>query len=132
MLIPNIQASVASAAQPPRLTSDSAPAFVAASTSPVVSTTTPAELSRVANKQAVEQQASAPQLQNAVDDINKAFQQSNRNLQFTIDTDTKKSVVKLVDTETGDVIRQFPSEEAIAISKAIERIQQGLLLRQKA
>jgi uncharacterized FlaG/YvyC family protein len=30
------------------------------------------------------------------------------------------------------VIRQFPSEEALAISKAIDRIQQGLLLKQEA
>jgi flagellar protein FlaG len=133
MLIPNINASVATAPQPPRHTSNSAPNFVAVNNSNAeIAGTTPADLARMANSQATEQQASAPQLQTAVDIINKAIQQSNKNLQFTIDTDTKKSVVKLVDTETGDVIRQFPTEETIAISKAIERIQQGLLLRQKA
>jgi len=37
-----------------------------------------------------------------------------------------------VDTETGDVIRQFPSEDMLAISRSIDRFQQGLLLKQKA
>lgn len=133
MLIPNINGSVAQASQSPRPTSDSAPVFVATSNpNSEVMPGTPADLPRIAIRQVAEQQPTAPQLQSAVDNINKAFQKSSKNLEFSIDTDTKKSVVKLVDTETGDVIRQFPSEEAIAISKSIERIQQGLLLKQKA
>ena len=133
MLIPNINGSVAQAPQSPRPTSDNAPVFVATSNpNSEVMPGTPADLPRIAIRQVAAQQATAPQLQSAVDNINKAFQKSNKNLEFSIDTDTKKSVVKLVDTETGDVIRQFPSEEAIAISKAIEQIQQGLLLKQKA
>jgi len=35
-------------------------------------------------------------------------------------------VVKLVDSETGDVIRQFPSDEMLAISKAIGQMQEQL------
>ena len=133
MLIPNINSSVAQAPQLSRLTSDSAPNFVAASNAITeIAAGTPADLPKVAAQQVTQQAPTAPQLQQVVDKINKAIQQTNKNLEFTIDTDTRKSVVKLVDTETGDVIRQFPSEEAIAISKAIERIQQGLLLRQKA
>ena len=50
MLIPNINASVASAAQPPRLTSDSAPAFVAANNSNTeVASTTPADMVKLQN-----------------------------------------------------------------------------------
>lgn len=81
---------------------------------------------------APEQQASAAELKNAVDGINRTFKQSNRNLEFSVDADTSKSVVKVVDTETGDTIRQFPSKEALAIFSAIDQIQQGLLLKQKA
>ncbi len=92
----------------------------------------PAESTQIAAKPSVQQQPSAPQLQNLVDNINKALKQSSKNLEFTIDTETRKSIVKLVDSETGDVIRQFPSEEAIAISRSIDRIQQGLLLKQEA
>lgn len=90
------------------------------------------ELPQIAAKQVAEQKSSTAQLQNVVDNINKTLKQSNKNLEFSVDADTKKSVVKLVDTETGDLIRQFPSEEALAISRSIDQIQQGLLLRQQA
>ena len=80
----------------------------------------------------VPQQPSAAELKNAVETLNKAMQQSNQNLEFSVDTDTKKVVVRMVDTSTGQLIRQFPSEETLAISRGIEQFQQGLLLKQKA
>ncbi|MBL8491536.1 MAG: flagellar protein FlaG, partial [Rhodocyclaceae bacterium] len=42
-----------------------------------------------------------------------------------------KTVVKVVDGQTGKMIRQIPSEELLAIAESIDRMQ-GLLLRQKA
>lgn len=126
MLIQNTS-NMAQAPQPARLASDGAPvAVVAAPSKPSVA------VEQVAAKPVAEQQPSATQLQNVVDSINKVMKQSNRNLEFSVDTDTKKPIVKLVDSETGDVIRQFPSEEALAISRSIENIQKGLLLKQKA
>lgn len=75
---------------------------------------------------------SPEELKQAVAAINQAMKQSNRNLEFTVDTDTDKTVVKMVDTSTGELIRQFPTETTLAISQGIEQFQQGLLLRQKA
>ena len=49
-----------------------------------------------------------------------------------MDTDTHQTVVKMVDTSTGELIRQFPTEETLAISHGIAEFQQGLLLKQKA
>jgi flagellar protein FlaG len=40
-------------------------------------------------------------------------------------------VVKVVDTETDQVIRQIPSEEMLAIARNIDRLQ-GLLVKQEA
>lgn len=77
------------------------------------------------------QQASSEELKEAVKDINRAMQQSNRNLEFSVDADTSKLVVKLTDTETGELIRQIPSEETLAISRSLGEFQQGLLLKQK-
>lgn len=76
--------------------------------------------------------ATSEQLSNAVSNINQAMRLSNRNLQFSVDPDTKMTVVKLTDTDTGEVIRQFPSEEALAIAHSIDHFQQGLLLKQQA
>lgn len=132
MLIQNVS-NMAQAPQPARLASDGAPVAVVATPSNVqAQPSVSLELPQTAVTQVAEQQATAAQLQNVVDNINKALKQSNKNLEFTIDSDTKRSIVKLVDSETGDVIRQFPSEEALAISRAIDRIQQGLLLKQEA
>lgn len=78
------------------------------------------------------QQPSPEELRNAVETLNKAMQQSNQNLQFSVDNETDKVVVKMVDTSTGQLIRQFPSEETLAISRGIEQFQQGLLLKQQA
>ena len=76
--------------------------------------------------------ASAEQLKSAVNDINRALRQSNQGLEFSIDSDTDRVVIKMTDTQTGEVIRQIPSEETLAISRSIGDFQQGMLLRQQA
>lgn len=53
------------------------------------------------------------------------------NLKFSIDKDTERTVIKVVDKETGKTIRQIPSEEILALDKAITRVQ-GMLLHDKA
>ncbi len=55
----------------------------------------------------------------------------NSSLEFSIDKDTGISVVKIVDKETEEVIRQIPSEEMLSIAKALDTIK-GLLFHQKA
>lgn len=89
------------------------------------------KLPQVEAKQKSEQHPSAEQLSNMVSNINSALKQAGSSLEFSVDASTKKTVIKLLDTETGDLIRQFPSEEMLAISRSIDRIQQGLLLKQK-
>ncbi|MDD5384606.1 MAG: flagellar protein FlaG [Gallionella sp.] len=111
------------AASPARLASDGAPNVVVGT-------------SNVEPALGVKQAASQPspeQLQNAVDGINLAMRQSSQNLEFSVDTSTKKPIVKMVDTQTGDLIRQFPSEETLAIARSIDQFlqRQGLLLNHK-
>ena len=77
-------------------------------------------------------QPSVAQLESAVRDLNQSMKANSSNLAFSIDPDTDQTVVKLMDSSTGEIIKQFPSKEAIAIAKAIGEIQQGLLLKQKA
>lgn len=71
------------------------------------------------------------QIEEAVEAVQKFVQPMASNLQFTIDEDTGIKVVKVIDTATKDVIRQFPSEEILQIAKALDRLQ-GILLKQKA
>jgi flagellar protein FlaG len=75
------------------------------------------------------------QVQAAVNSINQSMQFSNRGLTFSVDQSTKETVVKVVEDGTGTVIKQIPSEQALAIAKAIDdSLQQeaGSLIRQKA
>jgi flagellar protein FlaG len=90
------------------------------------------ELPQVSVPQVVQQKPSAEQLKQAVENINRAMRLSGRDLEFSLDTEASRVVVKMTDSETGEVIRQIPSEETLAISRSIGEFQQGLLLRQQA
>lgn len=67
----------------------------------------------------------------AVEDVRKAIEPVAQNLLFSIDDDTGRTIVKVVDAQTDEVIRQMPSEEVLAISKAIDKLK-GVLIQQKA
>jgi flagellar protein FlaG len=67
----------------------------------------------------------------AVDTINRKLQETSQQLRFAVDDDSGKVVVRVVDTASDQVIRQIPSEVAIAISQSLEKLQ-GLLVRQQA
>jgi len=56
--------------------------------------------------------------------------QTSSEISFSIDEKTGLNVVKVIDSSTNDVIRQFPSEEVIAIAQALDKLQ-GLFLRDK-
>ena len=75
---------------------------------------------------------STQQIKLAVDSINQVMQQTNHSLEFSMDSDTKVAVVKVIDTETGQLIVQIPSKVALAIAESIDQQQQGLLLSHKA
>lgn len=78
-----------------------------------------------------ENASSSDQIQKAVDEIEKFTQALARNLTFSIDEDTGKTIVKLMDTQTKEVIRQIPTEEVVSIARALGKIQ-GSLLDDKA
>jgi flagellar protein FlaG len=73
----------------------------------------------------------ATQLKQAVDDANAALKNISSELEFTADPSTGKTVVRVIDRSTQQVIRQFPSEEMLAIARAIDRVQ-GILIHRKA
>lgn len=134
MLIQNI-----SAAPTFRLTSDGAPVPVAAPRTE----TAQVDLPQVAIKAATAtepktQQPDVPhaQVQSAVDHINQMMRHNNANVEFSIDKDTKQTVIKVVESGTGQAICQFPSEEAVALSRVIgqqmdQQMQRSLLVNQK-
>lgn len=56
----------------------------------------------------------------AVDDLNQAVQNVRRELEFSVDEESGKTIVKVVDSKTGDVIRQLPPDEVLAMSRHLK------------
>ena len=56
----------------------------------------------------------------AVQDINEYIQSVQRELQFSVDEDSGRTVIKVMDLETNEVIRQIPNEEALKFARMLE------------
>jgi len=61
-----------------------------------------------------------PELQHLADAINKAIEESSQQLIFEVDKDTQSYIVKVIDKQTGDVIRQVPGEKLINMRKSLK------------
>ena len=77
------------------------------------------------------QPVSQEQLKAAVNSVQEYIKPFNNNLEFSVNNDINQVVVKVVDSTTKEVIRQIPSEEMIAIAKALDSIK-GLFVKQTA
>lgn len=64
----------------------------------------------------------------AVQEINQPVRST---LEFSIDPDTGRAVVKIIDSVTRDLVRQIPMEEMLVLAKSLDQLK-GLLLHTKA
>ncbi|NVK57590.1 MAG: flagellar protein FlaG [Alteromonadaceae bacterium] len=62
----------------------------------------------------------------AVQEIQSFLQAQNRNLAFSVDENTNRSVVTVKDSSSGDVIRQIPSDEVLRLAERIKDLQQDI------
>jgi len=74
------------------------------------------------------------ELESAVRNLNDYVQNVQRNLQFNIDDDSGHTIIKVIDSETEELIRQMPSEEVLAMSRHLREMeeQQGMIFQQEA
>ncbi len=71
------------------------------------------------------------EIRQAVEQVRKQVEAKAPNeLSFSIDQETGRSVVRIVDRKTGEVLRQIPAQEMLDIAKSIDKMQ-GLLLKQE-
>lgn len=59
------------------------------------------------------------QLKAAVQEIEKFVQSVKRNLEFSIDEASGKMVVKVIASDSGEVIRQIPNEEVLKLANSL-------------
>ena len=76
-------------------------------------------------------EAEPEELDKAVEKVQKFVSMTACDIEFSIDEDSGHTVVKVIDRETKDVIRQIPSQEMLDLAQALDKLQ-GLLIRQKA
>lgn len=74
---------------------------------------------------------SAEATQRAARMINEFLKSSSAGIEFSVDDQTDRIIVRVIDAETRQLIRQIPSEEALAIAQSLDRLT-GLLLAQNA
>lgn len=65
-------------------------------------------------------------IRQAISNVESFLKVQNRDLAFSIDEDTARSVVTVIDGQSGDVIRQIPSEEVLALAERIQELQQDV------
>lgn len=68
---------------------------------------------------AVEKEATAAEARKAIAAANDQLKQIDSELTFQLDNDTGRVVVKLIDRNTREVLRQMPTKEALAIARAL-------------
>ncbi len=68
---------------------------------------------------AIGKQPERADLEKAVTDIREFVQAAQRSLDFSIDDSTHRVVVKVINTDNGEVIRQIPSETALKLAQSL-------------
>jgi len=75
--------------------------------------------------------ASKEVMQAAVRQIQGYLKDSGRNLNVTLDESTGMYVARVVNPETGELVRSLPSEETLRIARNIDQMR-GMLVNQRA
>ena len=70
-------------------------------------------------------------VENAVQLLSNFVSAIRPEINFSIDETSGMRVVKIIDSQSRDVIRQIPSEEAIQLAQALDKLQ-GLFVKDKA
>lgn len=62
----------------------------------------------------------ANELQEVVDSISEFIQSVQRNLEFSVDEESGRVVVKVLARDSGELIRQIPSEEVLKLAQNLD------------
>lgn len=83
---------------------------------PAVGAIDPAAHTQVDKKEA---QSEQEKVKMAVQEIEKFVQSVKRNLEFSIDEPSGKVVVKVIASDSGEVVRQIPNEEVLRLANSL-------------
>ncbi|MBH3427763.1 flagellar protein FlaG [Pseudomonas alkylphenolica] len=81
-----------------------------------------AEASGDSDKPGLQASGDVDKVKSAVSEIEKFLHATRRNLEFSTDEDSGKIVVRVLASDTGELIRQIPSEEALRIANSLSDV----------
>lgn len=66
------------------------------------------------------QQVSVEQLKSEVEVVNRFVQTVQRDLQFSVDEELDRTVIRVVDSDTGELIRQIPDDIFLELARRLK------------
>jgi flagellar protein FlaG len=85
-----------------------------------------AEFVSSAGQEEKQEKSESEVVSQAVSDINDYVQTVNRSLEFTVDDELGETIIKVIDRETEEVVRQIPSKEVVELARHLKEIQDQL------
>jgi flagellar protein FlaG len=108
----NLNLNISSAQKGEVTSSYQAPSQVKQNIDEQKNTTTPTAAS---NNEVAKTELSPEKLEKVVQQLQDFMGEMNRSLQFKVDEDSGRNVIKVIDKESGDLVKQYPSEEVLGI-----------------
>jgi flagellar protein FlaG len=81
--------------------------------------------------QAAKRALSSDELKNLASEMQRKVSAISSDLQFSVDKETGKDLIRVTDRTTKKIVWQFPSEEALNITRALDQYQKGVMLNRK-
>ena len=137
MNVPSVAASPVTLAPPARPTAETQNTSAPVEQRPVSAPQPLAENQKTSNDNAAQgkkQMNETALLAEAAQKISAHLNLKSSSLEFSVDQNSGRNVVKILDKSTKEVLRQIPSEEAIHIAEVLDElneIRQGLILSAK-
>lgn len=70
---------------------------------------------------------SSEQLEKVAQQLQDFVGEMNRGLEFLVDKDSGRDVIKVIDKNSGDLVKQFPSEEVLTLVAKLSEMVGGLV-----
>jgi flagellar protein FlaG len=96
---------------------------------PAFKTSSNSDIHPVVNEKTPSPPPTDSELKKAITQSNAALKQISSSLEFSQDKATGKTLIRVYDRDTKELIRQFPTEEMVVIAKQIENLK-GVLVDQ--
>ncbi len=78
------------------------------------------------NAQKADSRQTVADTQNVITQLNENVQKVSRQLEFKVDEQSGRTIIKVKDRESGEIIREIPSEEIVRIGNRIRELAESL------